>query len=460
MKRHILAALAVPVLSASGLGQAAGQSALPVKDTVLANGLRVIVIENHAVPIVSVELNVKNGAYTQTPAHEGLAHLYEHMFFKANRTIPSQEQYLARLRQLGGQWNGTTSEERVNYYVTVGTDSMVPTMQFLEDAIRYPLFLQDELVRERPVVIGEFDRNEANPFFHLQRGVDTILYTPQFYSRKNTIGNRDTILATTQAKMKEIQDKYYVPNNTALILAGDITPAEGFRRAVEIFGDWPRGADPFATPAPNPPPLRASAAAIVEKPVNGLSILYQWHGPSVGADPKSTYAADVLSAVLNNSASPFQKRLVDGGLAFAAQISYYTLNHTGPISVFAQTSPDKLANAQNALMEELAKLADPNYLPQELLDAAQKQLGVNALYEREQPSEWAHTIGFWWAVADLDYYRGYVSNMQKVTRQDIANYAKKYISGKPFVVGALLSPEDRKKLALTPDMLLQQRMVP
>jgi zinc protease len=452
MKRHIVAALIAATAQA--------QSALPIKDTVLANGLRVIVIENHAVPIVTVELNVKNGAYTQTPAHEGLAHLYEHMFFKANKTIPSQEKYLARLRQLGGQWNGTTSEERVNYYVTVGTDSMLPTMQFLEDAVRYPLFLQDELVRERPVVIGEFDRNEANPFFHLQRGIDTILYTSAFYSRKNTIGNRDTILNTSQAKMKEIQDKYYVPNNTALILSGDITPADGFKRAVDVFGDWPRGADPFATPAPNPPPLRASAAAIVEKPVNGLSILYEWLGPSVGTDPKSTYAADVLSSVLNNPASPFQKRLVDGGLTFAAQISYYTLNHTGPISVFAQTTPDKLANAQSAIMEELAKLADPNYLPQDLLDAAQKQLGVNALYEREQPSEWAHTIGFWWAVADLDYYRGYVPNMQKITRQDIADYAKKYISGKPFVVGALLSPEDRKKLQLTPEMLLQQRMVP
>jgi len=457
MKRHFIAGLGLIACSASAQAQIA---TLPIKDTVLANGLRVIVIENHAVPIVSVELNVKNGAYTQTPQHEGLAHLYEHMFFKANKTIPSQEKYLARLRQLGGQWNGTTSEERVNYYVTVGTDSVVPTMQFLEDAIRYPLFLQDELVRERPVVIGEFDRNEANPFFHLQRAVDTVLYTPQFYSRKNTIGNRDTILATTQEKMKEIQAKYYVPNNTALILAGDITPAQGFKRAVEVFGDWPRGADPFATPAPNPPPLAASAAAIVEKPVNGLTILYQWQGPSVGADAKSTYAADVLSQVLNNPASPFQKRLVDGGLAFGASIGYYTLNHTGPISVFAQTTPEKLASTQRALMEELGKLSDPNYLPQDLLDAAQKQLGVNALYEREQPSEWAHTIGFWWAVADLDYYRGYVPNMQKITRTDIADYAKKYISGKPFVVGALLSPEARKQLQLTPEQLLQLRIVP
>src|ERR671932_736004 len=115
------------------------------------------------------------------------------MFFMANRTIPSQERYLQRLRQLGASWNGTTSEERVNYFVTVGTDSMRPAMQFMEDAVRYPLFLQEELVRERPVVTGEFDRNEANPFFHLSRAADTLLWTKAYYSRKNVIGNREVI---------------------------------------------------------------------------------------------------------------------------------------------------------------------------------------------------------------------------------------------------------------------------
>src|SRR5438105_2054287 len=132
----------------------AAQSDLPIRDTTMANGLHVIVIENHALPLVTVELDVKNGAYTQSPETEGLAHLYEHMFFKANRTIPSQERYLERLRELGASWNGTTSEELVNYFVTVGTDSVAPALRFMEDAVRYPLFLQEELVRERPVVLG------------------------------------------------------------------------------------------------------------------------------------------------------------------------------------------------------------------------------------------------------------------------------------------------------------------
>jgi zinc protease len=451
----------VPLALALTLSAAAqGQQDLPIRDTVLANGLHVIVVENHAVPLVTVELDVRNGSFTEPPEYNGLSHLYEHMFFKANRSIPSQEKYLQRLRQLGGSWNGTTSEERVNYFVTVRTDSVRPTMQFMEDAIRYPLFQQEELVRERPVVTGEFDRNESNPFFHLVRGADTLLWGKEYYSRKNVIGNRDMILTATTEKMKTIQNRYYVPNNSALILSGDISPARGFRLATEIFGDWARGADPFATPAPDPPPLARSQAAIVEQPVNATTILMSWQGPSVTRDPAATYAADVLSTILNNRTSPFQKRLVDSGIAFAAQLSYYTLSHVGPIQVFLQTAPQKTLEAQRVALEEIAKFVDSTYVSQAQLEAAQKQLGIQALYEREQASNWAHTIGFWWSVAGLDYYRTYVPNMQKVTRGDLARYAQTYLQNKPFVTSVLINPDARKQINLTNDQLLPKPVVP
>ena len=430
------------------------QSDLPIHSIKLANGLEVIVVENHSVPLVTVELDVKNGGYTETPEYSGLSHLYEHMFFKANRTIPSQEKYLERIRQLGASWNGTTSEERVNYYVTVGVDSVVPAMQFMEDAIRYPLFNQDELVRERPVVLGEFDRNEANPFFHLARGIDTLVWTPGYYSHKNVIGNRQIIITATQQKMNTIKNRFYVPNNSALLLAGDITPERGFAMAQEISGDWPRGPDPFATPIENPPPLAKSAAVIIEKPVNGAALQMVWQGPSVSADPGATYAADVLSSVLGNPTSRFYKRLVESGLTYNVGLSYYTLNHIGPITAFAQVDPARILEARRVILEEISKLADTTYITAKELAAAQRQLGINALYEREQSTNWAHTIGFWWAVAGLDYYRNYVPNMQRVTRQDIARYARTYMIGKPFVTGVLISPDERAKLNLTPDMVL------
>jgi zinc protease len=453
--RHALALLLV-----AGASPAFAQADLPIRDTTLANGLQVIVIENHAVPLVTVELDVKNGGYTQTPEYEGLAHLYEHMFFKANRAIPSQERYLQRLRQLGASWNGTTSEERVNYFATVGADSMVPTMQFMRDAVRYPLFQQDELVHERPVVTGEFDRNEANPYFHLFRGTDTLLWSPAYWSRKNVIGNRAVILSTPQAKMREIQNRYYIPNNTALVLAGDVSPSQGFRTAADVFGDWPRGADPFITPIPDPPPLTKTRAVIVTQPVKGAADALQFQGPSVTRDPASTYAADVLSTILNKRASRFSKRLVDSGIAFEANISYYTLAHVGPISVFLQTTPEHVIDAERAALEEISHFADSTYVSQQELSDAQKELGIQSLYEREQSTNWAHTIGFWWAVAGLDYYRNYVPNMQRVTRGDLARYAKTYLQGKPYVVGVLLSPEAKQQTGLTAESLLPKELVP
>ncbi len=449
MKRlSIMIALALaPAVSAQS-------SDVGIRSRTLPNGLEVLVIENHAVPLVTIEIDVKNGAFTEGPEFSGLSHLYEHMFFKANRTIPSQEAYLRRVNQLGAIWNGTTSEERVNYYITLGVDSLVQGLQFMEDAIRYPLFNQDELVRERPVVLGEFDRNEANPFFHLTRAADTILWSPGYYTRKTAIGRREVITTATQEKMNAIKNRYYVPNNSALILAGDITPERGFQLAEQIFGDWPRGPDPFATPVPNPPPLTKSSAVIVEQPVNGAALYMAWHGPSVKADPDATYAADVLSTVLGNPTSRFHKRLVDSGLAFGMGFSYYTLNHTGPITMFAQTTPEKVLEAQKAIMEEIAKLGDESYITQEELSAAQTQLGIQALYQREQSSEYAHTVGFWWAVAGLDYYRNYVPNMQKVTRADMAAFARKYIVGKPHVAALLVSPQAQAQHKFTPEQLL------
>lgn len=435
-------------------GAAQAQSDLPIHSRKLSNGLEVIVIENHSVPLVTVEIDVKNGSFTESPEYAGLSHLYEHMFFKANRAIPSQEKYLERTRQLGASWNGTTSEERVNYYMTVGVDSLVPALQFMEDAIRYPLFDQNELVRERPVVLGEFDRNEASPFFHLRRAVDTILWSPGYYSRKSVIGDRQMIITATQEKMNAIKSRYYVPNNSALILSGDITPERGFGLAQQVFGDWPAGPDPFSTPVENPPPLTRSQAVIVEKPVNGSVLYMAWQGPSVRADPGATYAADVLSTVLGNPTSKFHKRLVDSGLAFNVSLSYYTLNHVGPISVFAQLAPEKIAEARRVILEEIGKMADTSYITTKELSAAQRQLGINALYERESSDAWAHTVGFWWAVAGLDYYRNYVPNMQRTTREDIVRYVQTYMIGKPFVTGVLVSPETRARLNLTPDLLL------
>jgi zinc protease len=442
-KRILLVMAAFIVLSASAFSQK-----YEIYEKALKNGLDVVVVQNPAVPLVTVEIVTKNGAYTESPEYNGLSHLYEHMFFKANEAIPNQEGYMERLRELGASWNGSTGQELVNYFITIGKDSLEPGMQFMHDAITGPLFKEEELAKERPVVLGEYDRNEANPYFHLDRAVEEKVWW-KYFSYKNPLGERNIITTATTEKMHTIQHRFYIPNNSALILAGDITANDGFALAQKYFGSWKKGPDPFKTlDLPEHPPIQKTETVIVEKPVNAVTIQIEWQGPSVSKDPKATYAADVFTFILGQQTSAFYKNLVESGLAYSANLSYNTLDHVGPITLFVQTSPEKYEACRKAIFDELAKMTSIDYFSNEQLENAKTILAIDEQYEREQASQYVHTVGYWWAVAGLDYYLDYVDNLKKITQVDIKRYLTTYIVDKPYVMGVLVSPEMRKQLGL------------
>jgi zinc protease len=415
----------------------------------LPNGLEVIVVENRGVPLVTIEADVRNGAFTQGPQYEGLSHLYEHMFFKANRAYPEPDDFIARASELGAVFNATTSEERVNYYLTLPADSIEGGMQFLAAALREPLFRRDELERERAVVIGEYDRNESSPVYDFTRAMGRALWGSA-WSRKNPLGERDVILRTTPEQMRTIQRRYYIPNNTALIITGDVEPSRAFALARSVLGDWKKGPDPFAAdPIPPVPPLTANKGVISEQPIGTVLVMLQWQGPSARKDPAATYAADVFSDVLNQPGSRFQHRLVDSGLFQSVAVNYYTLNHTGPITISGETTPDKLREALATLDQELGKVVEPGYFTSAELEAVKQHRIVDTMMQLERASGFAHQLGFWWAVTGLDYYYGYVDTMARQTPADLRSYGTKYIVGKPRVTGVLLSTQARQALRLT-----------
>ncbi len=419
----------------------------------LPNGLEVIVLENHAVPLVTIEIAVRSGGFVESPEYSGLSHLYEHMFFKANRALPNQEAYLKRLRELGAIWNGTTNTELVNYFLTLPTDNTREGAIFLRDALLYPLFQQKELERERVVVLGEFDRNEANPTFHLLREMNRKLWGDQF-SRKNVIGDREVIVTTPRAKMTTLKERYYVPNNAALLFAGDIRPEEAYAVAEELFGtDWKPAGDPHTLyPEPPIPPLKQSSKIAVIRPVKTVLIQIAWHGPSMTTDTPSTFAADTLSFILQQPSSRFHRNLIDSGLFDNVNLSYFSQAHTGPITATGVTSPERADRAHAALVNEIGHLTDPGYFSDEELAFAKDQTEVAEIYNRERPSQFVLTLAFWWSAGGgLDYYRNYIDKLRRVSRTDIQTYVRRYIADKPSVTGVLLAEEARSKVALVKD---------
>jgi zinc protease len=423
---------------------------------VLDNGLEVVVIEDHSVPLVTVEMAVKNGSYTEPPELNGLSHLYEHMFFKPNRAVQNQEEYVEKVYQIGMVYNGQTQEEIVNYYFTTTSPNFATAIRFMRDAIRYPLFDEREFAREKEVVIGEIDRHESNPGFYLNDAMINRLFY-KYPSRKNPGGNRETVTKATTDIMRMIQQRYYVPNNSALIITGDVKPEDVFRQAQELFGDWPRAEDPFIKyPMVEHPPLTKSEGAIVKQPVQNVIINIGWHGPSIGKDNPGTYAADVFSFILRQPNSRFQRALVDTGLVTGINIGYLTQRNVGPIQIVAQTTPDKARAALKAIYAEIAHFNDKDYYTDEQLESAKGLLESEDLYSREKLSDYAHTISFWWASTGLEYFRGYHENLRKTSRADISRYVTTYIQGKPHVGLAMMSEESQAAARLTPEELIGQ----
>jgi len=445
MKKSFLITCTAVLLAAGAFAQNLPSNFFLTK---LKNGLEVLVIEDRTVPLITVEICVKNGSYTESPEYNGLSHLYEHMFFKANKDIPNQEAFLNRTNELGMQWNGTTSNERVNYYFTLNKKFLKEGLQFMNSAIRYPLFDEKEMKNENPVVDGEFQRAESQPTFWLFEDIQKKMWG-DLYSRKNVIGNHDVILTATTEKMKVIQGKYYHPNNSILVIAGDANHDEVFKHVAELFESWPNsGFDPFVKyPIPEFKPLTQSETIFTENPnARNTIVIRGWHGPDTRNDLKATYAADVFSFLLRQKSSKFQQELVESGLAFAANLNYGTNKYVGPINLFLVPNPAKVKEALAKLDEHIAQWNKDDYFTDEQMETAKVQLAIDDARSREKTSEFIHTVTYWWASASIGYYTSYVENLNKVTREDIKQYVTKYIQGKPSITGILTTKEKRPAL--------------
>jgi zinc protease len=407
----------------------------------LDNGLEVLVVENHLTPIVTIEIAVKNGSFTEPPEYNGLSHLYEHMFFTANARDTTEDDFLGRVDDLGIVYNGRTHEELVEYYFTLPKSNLEPGLDFMATAITSPLFKEDELHKQKEVVLGEFDRDEALPYFEFGRKMEHAMWDG-WISRKEPLGERPAIKAATRDMMLTIKNKYYVPNNSLLIVAGDVNTEQLKQLLPKYFLRWQRGPDPFAiNPPERVPPLKAPAFIMDTVNDPRVWVKVQWHGPSIGIDDKATYVADVFSYIITQPEHEFSKALQESGLVQGLTFWYYTQRMVGPITSDLFTTPEHVDSAMKIFWQQIAKFDDPNYISDEELETAKNVVRTQILYKSEQLSNFSQELAFWWAAAGLDYYGRYLSDLSKVTRQDIADYVHRYIQGKPYVMGVSLSKE-------------------
>jgi zinc protease len=153
----------------------------------------------------------------------------------------------------------------------------------------------------------------------------------------------------------------------------------------------------------------------------------------------------VFSTILQLNSSKWQQALINSGLATYSFAGYQTAKYTGPINIYLLPNPNKLKDCYSEVMNQVNMWGNDDYFTDEQLQDAKASLIRDEIRRKEKPSSLANELSFHWCSTSLNYFTDYYKSMQNITRDDINNYIKKYIKGKPYVAGIIINPEMNKQ---------------
>jgi zinc protease len=321
----------------------------------------------------------------------------------------------------------------------------------MNSAIRFPIYRTEDMQKERPVVDGEFQRGESDPGFQIWIECQKKLWGDLF-TRKNPIGDHNVINTATPEKMMVIKGKYYHPNNSLLVICGDVKPNEAFAKAENIFGSWEHsGFDPHQKyPIPEFAPLQSTQYFVKESSIAKTPyMLFFWQGPDTRKDSASTIAADVFSTILGLNSSKWQQALVDKGLATYAGVNYQTEKYVGPINIYLLPNPLKMKACYGEVMKQIKLWTDNDYYTDDQLNTAKLNLQRSFIRQTEKPSSLASQLTYNWCSASYEYGTDLIDNYSKITRADIKRYLDKYIVNKNYVAGTIINAEMSKSTGVS-----------
>ncbi len=408
----------------------------------LDNGLTVVVSRDASSPVVTVCIAVKTGATCETPETNGLAHFYEHMFFKGNAALPSQTAYNRRMGELGIVRNGTTSSEMVRYYVTLGSGKLEEGLRFMYDAITSPLFDSLEMEREREVILNEYQRGLVSPFHPYVEAMEKVIFSSAPW-RYSAIGDPEVIMAADPEVMREFRHKYYTPDNSVLIIAGDVDCDRVFQLASEIFSGWEYGGRSDYDSLPRLVRIERDTTVLVDSPSGIGYVAVVFEGPSISTDPSDSYPADVWGEYLSLTSGRFYTDLVTNGPFTDVSAWYYTQRFAPTVTFGGRVPAERAMEALEALRDEIRELQDPGYYDPEEMRLAKERLRRDRILSGETARDVAvESLSFWWVVAgNLDYYATYLDSIRAVEIDDVTAFVRRWITGKPSAAFVMMPLE-------------------
>ena len=433
------------LLLAPGPEGSAGAGVFNPQTFTLKNGMAVVVIPNHRVPVVTHMVWYKVGSADEPPGKSGTAHFLEHLMFKGTRKLASGE-FSRILARNGGRENAFTSQDYTGYFQSISVDRLEMVMEMEADRMTNLVFDAKKVEPERQVIFEERrNRTGNNPSALLAEYVNATLFLNHPY-RRPIIGWEHEVRGLTIADLMSFYRRWYVPNNAILVVAGDITAEKLRPLAEKTYGRIP--AAPALTRArPGEPPHRtARRVTLKDSRVRQPSWSRTFLAPSYteGAT-ENAYALQVLAEILGGATGPLYRSLVvEQKLAVSAG-AFFDPNRLGPgtFGFYASPRPGVSMEKLEAAMEaELARIVDKGVTEEEAR-RAKGRLQAEAVYARDSLGTGARVLGGALAIGlTVEDVESWPERIGAVTVPEI-NAAAGDVLGQAASVTALLLPADK-----------------
>ncbi len=424
---------------------------IPFSKHTLANGMDVLLHEDHTCPIVAVNLWYHVGSKNETPGRTGFAHLFEHLMFEGSQHY--DKGYFQPLQGAGAALNGSTNADRTNYWEVVPTEALNLALWMESDRMGFllPALTPAKFSNQRDVVLNERRQNYENrPYGLAPMAMLAALYPPDHPYHWTTIGEIADLHEARIEDVRQFFSTYYHPANVSLALAGDIEPEAALAMARAYFEELPAGPR-VGRVSPKEPMLEVDQRLVLEDRVELPRLYIAWLSPAMFAndDAELDLAADILA---NGKTSRLYKRLVfEERLATHVSASQNSREISGFLQVAATATPGhSLAEIERAVLEEIARLVAEGPTAAEI-ERGRVQTEAQFVFRLQ-------TVGGFGGKSDqLNAYNTFVGDpsffdrdlarYQAVTPESMKAVVGRYLAGRPSVTLSIV-PRGRTSLAI------------
>ncbi len=430
-----------------------------VSETVLSNGLKVLLLENHKAPVISFQIWYRVGSRNEQYGKTGLSHLLEHMMFKGTPKVGPGE--LARIiQENGGQHNAFTSTDSTTYYQNFKADRIDVSLELESDRMQNLVLTDDDFRTERAVVMEERRlRTDDNPRAVMWEQLEASAFQVQPYHWP-VVGWMEDIARIKLDDLKDYYKRFYNPVNAVLVIAGDFKKLDLLPRIERSFGDIPAGTMPKQHVSIEGP-QHGERRITVKKEARLASMVMGYHVPNLksntseGAEVQpenenqDAYALEVLEALLGSGeSSRLQSSLVRRKkVALGVGVSNPFLSKDpGLFSISSDVLPDRnVTDVERAIDEEIERLQREPVGEREL-QKAKNQVEAGFVYQQDSLFSQAAQLARYEMASGWRHVDNYLPAIRKVSAVDVQRVANRY-----------LTPDNRTVVVLMPLAPAQSR---